>query len=297
MNIKFIFFLLGQKGYQVLASVLGSYGAHIQAVIVGHDQAIQDDFSALIIAKCNDYGIRWIEREDSQGVLADFHGYKFAIGWRWLIEDTNNLIVFHDSLLPKYRGFAPLVNALIQGESRLGASALFATTHYDTGDIIDQKSFEANYPLKIMDAITKVGLLYVEMAHNIMDCLLQEGILPRKKQDESLATYSLWRNARDYFINWYWNADKIARFVDAVGFPYQGAKSYANGQVVTIHHVSPIPDVTIQDRENAVGKILFIEDGLPVIVCHTGLLKIIQLTDKYGNNLLPVKIFRTIFHG
>ena len=42
-----------------------------------------------------------------------------------MIKNSENLIVFHDSLLPKYRGFAPLVSQLINGEEYLGVTAIF----------------------------------------------------------------------------------------------------------------------------------------------------------------------------
>jgi methionyl-tRNA formyltransferase len=56
-------------------------------------------------------------------ICSDFN---IAISWRWMLK-VSNLIVIHDSLLPKYRGFSPLVNMLINGEDTLGVTVLFAT--------------------------------------------------------------------------------------------------------------------------------------------------------------------------
>ena len=47
-----------------------------------------------------------------------------AAGWRWLLPSTEKLIVLHDSLLPRYRGFNPLVSQLIDKEERLGVTAV-----------------------------------------------------------------------------------------------------------------------------------------------------------------------------
>jgi methionyl-tRNA formyltransferase len=53
----------------------------------------------------------------------------------------------HDSLLPKYRGFAPLPNALINGEREVGVTALFASEEYDMGDIVCQRRLAVEYPM------------------------------------------------------------------------------------------------------------------------------------------------------
>ena len=81
-------------------------------------------------------------------------------GWRWLLPSTEKLIVLHDSLLPRYRGFNPLVSQLIDKEERLGVTAFFASDRYDCGDIINQPSIKVSYPLKINEAIERVCNCY-----------------------------------------------------------------------------------------------------------------------------------------
>ena len=50
-----------------------------------------------------------------------------AIGWKKLINSSyQQVVVLHDSLLPKYRGWNPLLTALINGDSRIGSTALIA---------------------------------------------------------------------------------------------------------------------------------------------------------------------------
>jgi methionyl-tRNA formyltransferase len=57
------------------------------------------------------------------------------------------LVVFHDSILPQYRGFNPLVSALINGDSRVGVTAM-GTDEFDKGDIIGQRTIAINIPSK-----------------------------------------------------------------------------------------------------------------------------------------------------
>ncbi|RXJ95864.1 hypothetical protein CRU94_04430 [Arcobacter sp. AHV-9/2010] len=164
---------------------------------------------------------------------------------------------------------------------------MFASSHYDRGDIIAQKSFEIDYPMKINDAIQKVEPLYFDLVDEIYTKILNDEKLKSKKQDETKATYSLWLDSEDYFIDWSWSADKIKRFVDAVGYPYDNAKAYLNSEVVKFIDVKIIEDVKVEYRDRHIGKVIFIEDGVPVIVCKKGLIGLVDIRDE-NDNLLNI---------
>jgi methionyl-tRNA formyltransferase len=112
-------------------------------------------------------------------------------------------------------------------------------------------------------------------------------------QDESKATYSLWRDEADYRIDWTKQATMIRRFIDAVGFPFKGASCVVDGKVLRIAEAEEIADVIIENRD--AGKVIFIQDGKPVVVCGQGLLKIHGLYDELGNSMLPFARFRSRF--
>ena len=120
----------------------------------------------LIHDLCEKEQIKWVDRSCKPIIDS---AYSIAIAWRWLIpiETHNTLIILHDSLLPKYRGFAPLVNMLINHEPSIGVTALFANEEFDRGDIICQKSDSVVYPIRIDEAIEKVSKLYVEIVLDI----------------------------------------------------------------------------------------------------------------------------------
>lgn len=176
MENKIVLYLLGEKGYITLQNILRKYFIDIiEYVIIGRDKNINKDFSIEIEKICKNYKIKYFFRNEKK---SNFKGYKMAIGWRWLLEDTDRLIIFHDSLLPKYRGFAPLVNSLINGEKYVGVTALYADTEYDKGKIILQKKIEITYPKKIKEAIKEISELYSELTLEIIKKI--------KKQDLSL---------------------------------------------------------------------------------------------------------------
>lgn len=162
---------------------------------------------------------------------------------------------------------------------------MFASSEYDRGDIIAQKSFEINYPIKISEAIDKIEPLYFELVDEIFTKIKSCEQLNSKKQDESKASYSLWLDNEDYFIDWSWSADKIKRFVDAVGYPYDNAKAYLNSEVVKFIDVETVEDVVVEHRERHIGKVIFIKNGIPVVVCSDGLIGLKDIRDKDDNEM------------
>jgi len=116
------------------------------------------------------------------------------------------------------------------------------------------------------------------------------GSVSATPQDHSRATYSLWRDEEDYDVDWSATAERLERFVNAVGFPYKGAATSVQGERFRIWDVETSRDVPIENRSP--GKVLFVEDGCPVVVCGTGLLKIKRMTNEAGDSALPLKAFR-----
>lgn len=162
---------------------------------------------------------------------------------------------------------------------------MFASSEYDKGDIIAQKSFEISYPIKISEAIDKIGPLYFELVDEIFTEIKSGKKLNAIKQDESKASYSLWLDSEDYFIDWSWSAEKIKRFVDAVGYPYGNAKAYLNGEVVKFVDIEIVEDEEVENRERHIGKVIFIKDGMSVIVCCDGLIGLKDIRYKDDNEM------------
>lgn len=289
------FFLLGRKGYRVLSSLFDEHKEIIDSVVIGEDAGVDDDFSKETQAFCAANGIKCMSRQQSDEYLQKFDGYVIAIGWRWLLPERRKIIVIHDSLLPEYRGFAPLVNQLINGEDIIGATAIFASSEYDKGPILLQESISISYPIKIFDAIEVIGDTYCVLVRKLLRMISNDEPMNAIEQDESKATYSLWRDDNDYWVNWCRSADEIVRFIDAVGPPYSGARCRFGNEMAIIQSAAAVTDVVIVDRASAIGKVLKVEAGHPVVVCAKGLIKINSLTSIDGKHLLPLKKFRTRF--
>ena len=206
--------------------------------------------------------------------------------------------MFHDSLLPRYRGFSPLVNALINGESEVGVSAIFGASDFDSGPIIAQSRTAIRYPIRIADAIQAVNKNYAACAETVLQALLDGARLTATPQDESRATYSVWRDEQDYRIDWSKPARDIRRFIDAVGYPYKGASTTFDGKLVRILGAEEAPDVVVENRH--CGKALFAVDGKPVVVCGEGMLKVTEAHIEEAGRIVPFfpqSSFRIRFTG
>jgi methionyl-tRNA formyltransferase len=97
----------------------------------------------------------------------------------------------------------------------------------------------------------------------------------------------------DYRINWNLPAAEIVRFIDAVGYPYDGAKAAVDNNIVTIHDAKELPDVNIANR--APGKVIFKEGNTFTIVCGKGLVAVSEFKDAAGNSIDLSSKFRLRF--
>lgn len=293
MMKKISLYVMSRKGYAVLQDLLDAgYTDQIDKVVIAHDKNMANDYYDEMYSICKNAGISIFDKSDNVTVES---AYCITIAWRWMIplKEHTKLIVFHDSLLPKYRGFSPLVNMLINREPFIGVSALFASNEYDKGNIISQKKIAVDYPIKISDAIDAVSPLFSEIVCEIFEKIRRDQEIKATPQIESEATYSLWRDEEDYHIDWNSSAKDIQQFVYSVGYPFKGAYTTENGIVYRIINCEPMEDVTIENRTP--GKMIFLYDGCPVVVCGSGLLRITEATDEDGKTVLPLKKFRNRF--
>lgn len=285
-----ILYLMNKKGLNVLEAVISKFGSHIlSGVFIGNDKNVQNDYSKEIKKLCINENVLILEKTSKTD---SFSGIRLAIGWRWMIQETKDLIVLHDSLLPRYRGFSPLPNMLINNEEYIGVTAIYAGKEYDTGDIVYQSKIKINYPIKIIDAIDAVASLYSTIVLKIITNYIELKPLPRLTQIESEASYSVWRDDDDYFIDFSRSAEYVCRFIDAVGYPYLGARTQLGDEIVMIKQAEVY---FINAETSSPGKVIKIEDGHPIVLCGENAIKILNANYLGGQDLLPVKILKLKF--
>ena len=223
--MKIGFLVSGPKGFSLLKGVHRE--CDTQFVSSHAVKGLQHDFRADISAFCVDHGYRFLGREELSAETMGEPAHLFVAGWQYLIPlALDRLVVFHDSLLPALRGFAPTVTALISGTDRIGVTAFRPVEHPDAGPVYAQAAATVAYPIKIRDAYDRLAGCYAEAGRAVLSSI-REGRLQTsaRPQDEARATYSIWRGPDDYVVDWSWPAERIRRFADAVGWPYEGART------------------------------------------------------------------------
>lgn len=290
MEEKISFFLMGYKGFKVLEYMISNFRNNIAFVVSSKDASVQNDYFAEIQELSTINNVEFYDKKDTPKITTN---YAIAISWRWLIDTKSTLIVLHDSLLPRYRGFNPLVTALINGDKTVGVTALLASKDYDKGNILAQSSIEISYPIKIKQVIEEISICYIQLVHTVLANLNKPEFMLGREQKEELATYSIWRNQEDYKIDWNKDSEAIKRFIDAVSFPYAGASTFLNGKdEIRVLEVELVDDVFVEDRSRQIGKVIFMEDAKPTIICAKGLLRITKMLDS-SENIYLFKNFRT----
>lgn len=276
------FYCLGKKALKALEAVSPSQLSAVAMIVIGQDKNVVNDYSEDIRLWAENNNISWCLRDGvaAAGIVCDYH---IAVGWRWLLPagTEQKLIVFHDSLLPQYRGYNPLVTALINGDTEIGATCFWADEGADTGPVLLSEKKAISYPIKISAAIDIVAELYGNMLNRLLDILETGESHAGIPQDETKATYSLWRDETDYLIDWNNSAAFIQRFINAAGYPYKGAFFYHNNEKIRVSDATVLPDVVISNRTP--GKVFSIANGCATVVCGSGLLRIDKMTDGQGN--------------
>jgi methionyl-tRNA formyltransferase len=143
------------------------------------------------------------------------------------------VVNLHPSLLPKYRGRAPLNWAILHGERELGLTAHFVDEGMDTGDIIEQLRFQLGDDQDVGDALRMLYPLYQEISRRVLT-QFRAGHVQRYPQDHEQATVFPRRTPADGLIDWNQSATQIRNFVRALAKPYPGAFSYWQGRKIFI---------------------------------------------------------------
>jgi len=275
--MKIALLVAGPKGLNFLERFPRRF--EVTQVISYASRGFQLDTCAAIREICRSRGYAYVDRREFLGP-PDNGDVILLAGWQHL-EDfaSKNAIVFHDSLLPQLRGFNPTVTAMIAGATQLGVTAFAPGSEVDAGPIYGQEAIAVAYPLTILKAYEYLGIAYAALAERLLD-EISHGPLPFREQDFSAATYSLLRDEDDYWIDWSASAAQIRRFVDAVGWPYLGAKTTMGGRVIRIVRVEEAPDLTFPLRQH--GKLWPSSGGNPFVICGYGMLNILEAHDENG---------------
>jgi len=193
-------------------------------------------------------------------------------------------INIHASLLPKYRGAAPMQYAIINGDRETGVTIMKIIEKLDSGDIIAKRSHRIEDKEDLQRLRHELSQLGAELLVETLD-KIDGGDIEFIKQDESMVTYASKLKKEDGHIDWNRDAFSIENLIRGA-FPWPSAYSYLDGKMLKIYEAVS----TKENLEKPPGCIVGADDEGIVVSCKSGtlLVKRVQLE---GKKILEVSEF------
>jgi len=180
--------------------------------------------------------------------------YRHMIGTKILALPPLGAFNMHGSLLPKYRGRAPINWAVLHGEPRLGMTLHRMVKAPDAGAVVDQDGVDIDPRDTAEQAFRKVLPCASRVLARQIDALLA-GTARETAQDDSQATYFGGRKPEDGRIVWSQTSRQIFNLIRAVTDPYPGAFTDVGGARLMVWWAEPDTTAT-KGRHGKPGEIL-----------------------------------------
>ena len=181
-------------------------------------------------------------------------------------------INMHVSLLPKYRGAAPMQRAIIDGESETGVTVMYMDEGLDTGDIISTVRF----PIEPDDDFEAIHDRSMDLGSRLLSSTLREieaGTAKRMPQDSALATYAKKIEKDDARIDFTKDSRTIDCLIRGVT-PIPGAYCYKDGKLLKITREQPT------EGKGKPGEVIAIDakgEGSFTVACGEGAIRVLSV--------------------
>jgi len=258
-------------GHRTLKALLDA--GHDVRLVVTHppsDHAYERIWSDSVAELAAEHGIETLLRSRPDDLVPALRAADLdlivANNWRtWLPPEIYDLprhgtLNVHDSLLPAYAGFSPIIWALINGEPEVGVTAHMMDGELDAGAIVAQRAVAVGPRDTATDLFHRTVDLIEPLTVEAIR-LIESGDFTPLPQDRSKASFFHKRAARDSLIDWTWSAEELDRLVRAQSDPYPNAFAYHRGEKLRIVRAS----VSDGNYGGTPGRI-FIREGDGVVV-------------------------------
>jgi methionyl-tRNA formyltransferase len=270
--------------------VLLSAGVEIPLVVTTKDDPNETQWFASAAGLAEEYGLpvvtpdevntRELERtvaEMRPDFVFSFY-FRSMIGAPLLNAGRLGALNIHGSMLPRYRGRAPVNWAILHGEKETGATLHYMNARADAGDIVDQLAVPILENDEAREVFGKVCFAAEIILARSLPGLI-DGTAPRLPQRLEDGKYFGRRRPEDGRIDWTRSAREIHNLVRAVAPPFPGAFGQVDGERWMIHSTRVEPR-TIEPSERAR---LFGGDGHCYVACCDGsVLRIVAAADGSG---------------
>lgn len=204
-------------------------------------------------------------------------------GWYWLIGAATlaavpgGCMAIHHSRLPLYRGNAPVVWAMINGEREVGLSLFRMTPGLDDGPLWGQETVPVGPTDAIADVLGRLEQATLALFGRVIDDVLAGRLQPRP-QAEGPVSYCAKRRPADGLIDWSHPADRVYDFIRAQSEPYPGAFSYHPDGPIRIWRTSKYPHPYF----GTPGQLARAADGRMVAICGDNRALVLEEVERAG---------------
>lgn len=189
----------------------------------------------------NDINLNLVKnRREAEVALAEVpYDIAFVCGWYWLLADhivgdeAPPVYGIHNSLLPKYRGGAPLVWPILNGESEVGGSLFRLSPGVDDGDIALQVKVAVEQDASVGELLEDIQARFKEAIPMVWRSIIS-GYASLIPQDNRQSSYFSQRRPEDGLIDWFDTAQNINNFIRAQSSPYPCAYTFCKEKKVYI---------------------------------------------------------------
>jgi len=246
---RILFFGYSEVGYECLDLLL-ERGDNVVALITHADNPTEKIWfkTPAVAARAKDVPMFTpdsLSTQEFREKMAEFRPdlilsayYRNMIGTKILSMASLGAFNIHGSLLPRFRGRAPINWAIIKGEKRIGMTLHRMVKAPDAGAIVDQEGVDIGSRDTAEQAFRKVlPCARAVLARQIGPLLA--GRAKETPQDESKATYFGGRTPDDGRILWHWSTACVFNLIRAVTDPYPGAFTEVGGSRLMVWWAEP----------------------------------------------------------
>ena len=254
-----------------------------------HEPPFLDDIASFCATHCVAFREARRVEQESLGAFWDEAPIELllAVSWRYIIDEgflarpQRGAWVFHDSLLPKYRGFSPTVWAIMNGEQRIGVTLARMVAAVDAGPIADQeRCADLTAEDTIATVIPRIDKAYLALLERNIHGMLA-GSIATSPQDHETASYGCRRVSADNEMVWSRPTRQLHNLVRAVSRPYPGAFTWFGGALLRVW-AARVPEDAPCYTGRVPGRVVDVRPGEGIVVL-TGdgslLLTEVQLAD------------------